>query len=558
MADISGKESHSQKVHRMTTRRNRKADCLVALTISVGLLFTFAAAGCGGGGAGGGTTNTNTNTERTRVSVTVNWGSRSRGIQSPGSALSAVMVIPGAGTNGGDFRWVLNRDASRADSYSDPQQSPVDAKTGQFNMTLQFFSQANGGGDVVGVASKDVTLARGAGDIGDVSVDGVVATVEVLPRQHVEVGQSVTPAFAAKDASGKTLALADGAASFSIVSGQDKASGSGRTLQGVSAGVAQIVATVDGKSSAAETLYVGSADLTLKAAGTRGDAPVTLQVAGGTPVFRGVSATDSATAKADWTAQVQITAPDGLADRQFVKWQRDGQDFSTSASLQFSPVDLGPSANLTAIYQPSTMPASGFAPNFNIAVDTKVEKIRWKQFPIRVYFDRSGFTAGDTESRLRVGMDRWVAATGGVVSYTVVNDPSQTDVTIRFGAPPVGNLGECQGTWQDQNGGTFLTSATILLRSNLQSDNVRPQPLESIAAHEFGHALGMMSNLSGSGHSTDTHDTMYPTGNEGVGLITARDLNTLANLYPDLFGGSRSVSRTSGTSTGATGTIRAY
>ena len=51
--------------------------------------------------------------------------------------------------------------------------------------------------------------------------------------------------------------------------------------------------------------------------------------------------------------------------------------------------------------------------------------------------------------------------------------------------------------------------------------------IESTAAHEFGHALGI------NGHSDSRRDLMYPAHFEGTRCrITDRDLDTLISIYP--------------------------
>lgn len=535
------------------TTFSRRNETLRALTLSVGIFSAFALAGCGGGGGGGRTTTTTpapstSSKGLTRVSTTINWGSRSRAIHAPNSALSAVITIVGANADGKDFTWTINRDTTRLENYSDTQQSSSPARTGEYGVNVRFYSQPNGTGAVVGAATKPVTLTLTSADLGEVSVNGTIASVEVAPRQHVPVGQSLSPTITAKGADGNVIAISEGSAAFSVVAGQDKLSGSGKQLQGASAGVAQVVATVDGKTSTPQNVYVGAASLNLNASGTRGIIPLSLQVAGGATVYRGVTESSPAGTQADWTAQVQVVAPASLADRQFVKWQRDGVDFSTSADLTFSPLDLGPATNLTAVYASQPAPAEGFTPNFD-----KADFHRWKSFPVKVYFERSTFTAADTEARLRTGFDRWASATGGVATYTVVDDPASADITFKFGALPVaGNLGLTEASW---DGTGFLAEAVVTMRPDLQTGSLRPQPLETIAAHEFGHAIGILSAESDSGHSTDDRDTMYPTGNNTVALITSRDLNTFANLYPEYFGG-RSASPTRSASGGKAGSVR--
>ena len=124
-----------------------------------------------------------------------------------------------------------------------------------------------------------------------------------------------------------------------------------------------------------------------------------------------------------------------------------------------------------------------------------------------------------------------------MISYTLVSDASQADITIGFGTPPSGLAGVTAASW---DGDDHLVSAAITISpAALTGTPATIQDLNTIAAHEFGHSLGLVSDSDGTaGHSTDPNDTMYPTGNAQIGLISARDINTVATNYLSRFGES--------------------
>ncbi len=74
----------------------------------------------------------------------------------------------------------------------------------------------------------------------------------------------------------------------------------------------------------------------------------------------------------------------------------------------------------------------------------------------------------------------------------------------------------------------------------LATGDLSPDELQSTAAHEFGHALGI------EGHSDNEDDLMYPSQirvflddallPSPPRSVTKRDLNTLKSGYPALFG----------------------
>ena len=355
-----------------------------------------------------------------------------------------------------------------------------------------------------------------------------VVSVAIAPHQVIGVGQTLDVALATQDSTGVSATIPGSQASLTVVSGGDKVTISNGRLAGLAPGRAQVTATINGKTSAPQTVAVGTADIVLLTSGTRGNVPLTYQIGTGRAVYGVVAATAGQTTTADWLASYQVTAPDGYGDRQFSKWQRDGQDVGTSATLTFTPFDLPGVGPLTAVY--TTRAASGvdsFAPNYS-----QPNFPHWKQFPVRIYFDSTATAA--SQAQVTKGIDRWVLASGGAISYTLVSSPAQADITVGFGSTASGLAGICDTTW---NGLNEMTSAKITLNPPTTGlFQTTTQNLETIACHEFGHAFGLTGVDTNAGHSTDSSDTMYVTGNSQVGVITARDMNTMSNAYPTVFG----------------------
>jgi hypothetical protein len=175
---------------------------------------------------------------------------------------------------------------------------------------------------------------------------------------------------------------------------------------------------------------------------------------------------------------------------------------------------------------------------------------QWDHFPITVYFDRGGAYTEEREQQALAGFDEWVDATGGVLSYTVLDpdedSPKDADVTVRFMPGPYlppdpQTVGRTE---------TAVRGRHTLMRARMAIavGDASPSVLTEIAAHEFGHALGI------NGHSDDPDDLMFasstrllnpsaasapPRGQKRLRKPTVRDVNTIKAAYRERFAAER-------------------
>lgn len=508
----------------------------------------MAATGCGGGGGG---SNSGSGGGTTRATLTIDWPQRARSVAAPESALSAVVTITGGGAGGSDLSVTFNRDTTKPDAYSGSYSANVGAAPGQYTVTVRFYSQPNGSGSVVGTAQKRVSFTGGTADLGDVTVAGTVASVVVAPGQSLSPGQSSGLVFTTYDANGAAIAsLSPASAFYSVTAGASLVTVANGILQANdgTSGLAQVTVTVDGKTSAPQAVGVGSATIPVSVLGSRGSIPIadTLAQAVGSAASSREEVGTSFTFQSGWFQQNTLSVPAGYGDVQFNHWEQKGQPVGASPTLAFTP-DGAAGAPLNAVYTPRPMPAGGFTPSYN-----QPDNVAWDHFPLNIYFDISD---SGIVSRVKKGFDRWVNATGGAISYVVVTDPAQADVTVSLGnkqlSPTEKAVAALGGTTVTTNGVPVTTlHGTISILSTAPGDPLQNgvDPLEVLAAHELGHVLGIFSsstNVSAgteSGHSPDPNDTMYSALNvTTANAITERDINTLENLYPGLFNGSRAA-----------------
>jgi predicted Zn-dependent protease len=180
--------------------------------------------------------------------------------------------------------------------------------------------------------------------------------------------------------------------------------------------------------------------------------------------------------------------------------------------------------------------AQTYTPNY-VHVLSRDELMHWRRFPVRVFFEVDQHWTIQRQQNAIAGFNRWLEGavlTDGqpAVEYQIVDSRAQAQVTVRF-VP------------QAQLGGNTVGTTNVTYRSDysliradirLSTTGISGGPYSasaqrSTAAHEFGHALGIM------GHSPFQTDVMYFASSREQ--VTANDVNTLFTAYCGQFLRSR-------------------
>lgn len=200
-------------------------------------------------------------------------------------------------------------------------------------------------------------------------------------------------------------------------------------------------------------------------------------------------------------------------------------------------------AAIAALLPVSLCPAAAQSPDPCTPNYARISRMQgllhWDHFPLRIALASPPDSVPDKDAyrqAVLAGFAQWVEASRGLVSYTLVAQPKQADITVSF--TPEGTVpgqGAAVGYTSMIFRGTCLHGAEMCLATG----NATPGDMQTVAAHEFGHALGI------DGHSDDPDDIMYPStlrtvSENGIPVapplhpITARDLNTLKVCYSGL------------------------
>ena len=148
----------------------------------------------------------------------------------------------------------------------------------------------------------------------------------------------------------------------------------------------------------------------------------------------------------------------------------------------------------------------------------------WSEWPVRVFIELPATTARVDPQMWQKAMQQAVQDWQPYVALTLVNSAQNADIRISP-TPPRQKSGRVRSAEtryslyiSDQK--TLAHRVEIYIRSSQTS-----QYLSAAARHELGHALGIW------GHSLNPADVMYFSQVKAPPAISARDINTLVQVY---------------------------
>ena len=258
--------------------------------------------------------------------------------------------------------------------------------------------------------------------------------------------------------------------------------------------------------------------------GTRGSIP--LSVLGTSNL---VSPGIGISAKSKISAASLLSAPESYGDRRFVGWEYNGTRFSTSATINDLPATLNHGETITAVYEPLEARMGPLMPSYN-----QSDYYYWKapdQAGLKIYFDTT--VSEELKSIFQEGFDRWFKALGSDFGYVIVTDETVAHIVVKMGTV-VDSVAKTSIIAMNTIPAPLVSACITLDPAQLPPLASNHNVIVALAAHEFGHALGI-SGGSVQGHSDDATDTMFPIVTVNTANITPRDINTVTNMYGEIF-----------------------
>ncbi len=219
---------------------------LLSLFVLPGLLT-----GCGGSGGGG------TTVRSTPVRFAIRWGARSRTLVAPSSALSLRLTLRKARPDGSDLTVTVDRTTDLAAYPQDVTTSDL-VNVGAWQAVVICYAQPGGTGSVVGTGQATVTIAADGTGIGDIAINGTIASVTLDSGQGVPVNTLADLAFTCRDSSGALVTVSPGSAFFLVTAGTNRLRITNGRAEGILPGTATVEATVDDIASAPAAVQVTS------------------------------------------------------------------------------------------------------------------------------------------------------------------------------------------------------------------------------------------------------------------------------------------------------------
>lgn len=253
--------------------------------------------------------------------------------------------------------------------------------------------------------------------------------------------------------------------------------------------------------------------------------------------------------------------------------------------------------NPSAVYVPSGCTATTYSPNYVLSNNNDGTFSYWRHFPISIYVQPTTAATANTPATFTApastltaalnGFREWNSAVGAydkwpasqsfftittnaatadiVLSFLADNKPANKDGLVTVGLTTLYASDPSQGgdnhivSYGDPgyNSADHNTIQLFVLNPDgtPEGTNDTDGTTQSIAAHEFGHALGIGP------HSTNPNDLMYLQLNNTPPTPetpTKRDVNTLLSAYCNTFPfGSSSALERKGAAAKSDGTARA-